>query len=63
MIIRNITSALAYLEVQGIVHNDIKPANITYSPQRGAVLIDGPINKGRNTEGRDPLVHSSRIRL
>ena len=34
------SSALAYLAGQHIAHNDIKPANITYSPQRGAVLID-----------------------
>ncbi|KAK4238423.1 kinase-like domain-containing protein [Achaetomium macrosporum] len=40
IILHDTISALAYLETQGIVHNDIKPANITYSPQRGAVLID-----------------------
>jgi len=34
------SSALAYLNLEGLVHNDIKPANVTYSPQRGAVLID-----------------------
>jgi serine/threonine protein kinase len=34
------SSALAYLETQHIVHNDIKPANITFSRRRGAVLID-----------------------
>lgn len=26
--------------MQHIIHNDIKPANITYSPERGAVLIN-----------------------
>ena len=40
IILRDISSAFAYLETQGIAHNDIKPANITYSRQRGAVLID-----------------------
>jgi serine/threonine protein kinase len=36
----DISSALVYLKTIPIVHNDVKPANITYSPQRGAVLID-----------------------
>ncbi|KAL2173947.1 kinase-like domain-containing protein [Thermothelomyces heterothallicus CBS 202.75] len=40
IILRDISSALSYLDMQHIAHNDIKPANITYSPQRGAVLID-----------------------
>ncbi|SPQ21483.1 27e6b0ef-a855-4c85-aa69-e834c30132f5 [Thermothielavioides terrestris] len=40
VILRDALSALAYLETQQIVHNDIKPANIAYSPQRGAVLLD-----------------------
>ena len=39
-ILRDMSSALAYLKLEGIAHNDIKPANITYSLQRGAVLID-----------------------
>lgn len=29
-----------YLKTIPIIHNDIKPSNITYSPERGAVLID-----------------------
>ena len=40
LILRNISSALAYLARQHIAHNDIKPANITYSLQRSAMLID-----------------------
>ncbi len=40
IILRDMSSALAYLESECIAHNDIKPGNITYSPQRGAVLID-----------------------
>ncbi|KAL7949986.1 putative serine/threonine protein kinase [Trichoderma barbatum] len=39
-ILLNMSSALAYLATQEIVHNDIKPANIAYNPQRGAVLFD-----------------------
>ncbi|KAK2055568.1 kinase-like protein [Colletotrichum caudatum] len=34
------SSALAYLADQRVIHNDIKPANIAYSPKRGAVLLD-----------------------
>lgn len=34
------SSALAYLARRGIVHHDVKPTNITYSANRGAVLID-----------------------
>ncbi|EHK20409.1 putative serine/threonine protein kinase [Trichoderma virens Gv29-8] len=40
MILLNMSSALSYLANLGIVHNDIKPANIAYNPQRGAVLFD-----------------------
>jgi serine/threonine protein kinase len=39
-ILYNISSALAYLTALPVIHNDIKPLNITYSPHRGAVLID-----------------------
>ncbi|KAL7938695.1 Ca2+/calmodulin-dependent protein kinase [Trichoderma chlorosporum] len=39
-ILYDISSALVYLKTVPIVHNDIKPRNITYSPRRGAVLID-----------------------
>ncbi|KAH6610345.1 serine threonine kinase [Trichoderma cornu-damae] len=34
------SSALAYLATQQVFHNDIKPFNIAYSPNRGAVLMD-----------------------
>lgn len=40
IILRDTSSALSYLEAQKIVHNDIKPGNIAYSPERGAVLLD-----------------------
>ncbi|KAL7962992.1 putative serine/threonine protein kinase [Trichoderma compactum] len=39
-ILLNMSSALSYLASHGIVHNDIKPDNIAYNPQRGAVLFD-----------------------
>ncbi|KAL4408448.1 serine/threonine protein kinase-20 [Colletotrichum abscissum] len=39
-ILHGTSSALAYLADQRVVHNDIKPANIAYSPERGAVLLD-----------------------
>ncbi|KAH8882549.1 kinase-like protein [Thozetella sp. PMI_491] len=39
-ILRDIASALHYIHARGLVHNDIKPANILYSRERGAVLCD-----------------------
>ncbi|KLU82695.1 CAMK protein kinase [Magnaporthiopsis poae ATCC 64411] len=43
-VLSDMSSALRYIHSQGIVHNDIKPGNILYSPKsrdsRGAVLID-----------------------
>ncbi|KAK4081550.1 uncharacterized protein Triagg1_2291 [Trichoderma aggressivum f. europaeum] len=39
-ILVDMTSALAYLSSMRIVHNDIKPGNIAYSSERGAVLFD-----------------------
>lgn len=39
-ILRDTSSALSYLAAKKIVHNDIKPGNIAYSPERGAVLLD-----------------------
>ncbi|KAJ6783091.1 hypothetical protein PWT90_08617 [Aphanocladium album] len=40
VILRDVASALAYLERQGISHNDIKPRNVAYSRARGAVVLD-----------------------
>lgn len=39
-ILRDISSALSYIHGRELVHNDIKPANILYSLERGAVLCD-----------------------
>lgn len=49
-IIRDIASALHYIHGKGLVHNDIKPANILYSRERGAVLCD----LGLSTRASDP---------
>lgn len=48
-VLRGMSSALAYLESQQVVHHDIKPSNIAYSPQRGAVLLDFGL-AGQNNE-------------
>ncbi|KAL7938065.1 kinase-like domain-containing protein [Trichoderma chlorosporum] len=39
-ILHDIASALEYITTKQIVHNDIKPINIAYRPDRGAVLLD-----------------------
>ncbi|KAK1241409.1 hypothetical protein MKX08_001383 [Trichoderma sp. CBMAI-0020] len=48
-VLLNISSALVYLKTIPIIHNDIKPSNITYSPERGAVLIDFGMATSTNT--------------
>lgn len=50
-ILRDIASALHYIHGKGLVHNDIKPGNILYSRERGAVLCD----LGLSTKARDPV--------
>ncbi len=39
-ILHDIAGALHYIHERSLVHNDIKPANILYSRERGAVLCD-----------------------
>lgn len=39
-ILKDIADALRYIHARNLVHNDIKPGNILYSPERGAVLCD-----------------------
>ncbi|KAI0444363.1 mitogen-activated protein kinase [Xylaria telfairii] len=52
-ILRDIASALHYVHQKKRVHNDIKPANILYSKDRGAVLCDF----GLSTRTVDPATN------
>ncbi|KAL9948376.1 hypothetical protein D7B24_002555 [Verticillium nonalfalfae] len=57
-ILRDVASALHYLHSRRLVHNDIKPANILYSPARGAVLCDFGLSTmagGPATNGGTPF--------
>ncbi|KAL1901052.1 hypothetical protein Sste5346_002119 [Sporothrix stenoceras] len=49
-ILRDISGALNYIHGRNLVHNDVKPANILYSRERGAVLCDF----GLSTETNSP---------
>ncbi|KAG7152983.1 Calcium/calmodulin-dependent protein kinase type II like [Verticillium longisporum] len=53
-ILADMTAAVAYVHGKGIVHNDIKPANILFKPARGAVLIDF----GLSSELRETIAHA-----
>lgn len=57
-IIENLASALSHVHEKNIVHADLKPGNVLYSPERGAVLIDfglsfrvgnAPVSRGGGT--------------
>ncbi|CAK7567098.1 MAG: hypothetical protein SEPTF4163_005059 [Sporothrix epigloea] len=48
-ILRDISGALNYIHGRNLVHNDVKPANILFSRERGAVLCDF----GLSTEAKD----------
>lgn len=39
-VLADMASALEFIHANKIVHNDLKPSNILYSPARGAVLIN-----------------------
>lgn len=39
-ILRDLAPALAHIAGQNVIHCDIKPANIAFSPERGAVFSD-----------------------
>lgn len=49
-VLHDIARALDWIHGSGFLHNDIKPANILYSRDRGAVLIDF----GLGTRTSDP---------
>lgn len=56
-VLRDIASALHYMHGKGLVHNDIKPGNILYSRERGAVLCDLGLStkaKGQVSAGGTP---------
>ncbi|KAI0020777.1 mitogen-activated protein kinase [Xylariomycetidae sp. FL0641] len=52
-ILRDIAGALHYVHQKSRIHNDIKPANILYSRERGAVLCDF----GLSTPSVDPATN------
>jgi serine/threonine-protein kinase len=50
-IVDEVASALGALHAKGLVHRDVKPGNIIWSEDRGAVLIDLGFAVGRSEAG------------
>ncbi|TFG52881.1 MAG: serine/threonine protein kinase, partial [Gemmatimonadales bacterium] len=53
----NLLDALAYAHPQGIVHRDVKPANIILA-DAGAMLVDFGIARAIEMAGRERITHS-----
>ena len=56
-VLDDMASAVTFVHDNGIVHNDIKPGNILFSPARGAVLIDF----GLSSESSRPSAEATRV--
>ncbi|KAK4081685.1 uncharacterized protein Triagg1_2426 [Trichoderma aggressivum f. europaeum] len=51
-VLLDMIDAVNFIHRKGVIHNDIKPSNILYSEERGAVLIDfGCATTGSNDSG------------
>lgn len=53
----NLLDALAYAHSRGIVHRDVKPANIILA-EAGAMLVDFGIARAVEVAGRERITHS-----
>lgn len=48
--LKDISSALAFLHADNIIHNDVKLLNILYSPVRGPILIDFGLSSNEDSK-------------